>query len=44
MPRPPRETRIERIFREVIRQKMPRPIKRILLRKPSAAIKGARLN
>ena len=35
MPRPPRETPIERIFREVMRQKMPLAIMQILLRKPS---------
>jgi hypothetical protein len=34
MPRPPRETPIERIFREVMRQKMPLAIRDILLRKP----------
>jgi hypothetical protein len=34
MPRPPLETPIERIFREVMRQKMPLAIKDILLRKP----------
>jgi hypothetical protein len=35
MPRPPRETPIERIFWEVMRQKMPLAIRQILLRKPS---------
>jgi hypothetical protein len=34
MPRAPRETPIERIFREVMRQKMPLAVKEILLRKP----------
>ena len=33
MPRPPRETAIERIFREIMRQKMPLAIRDILLRK-----------
>jgi hypothetical protein len=33
MPRPPRETPIERIFRQVMRQKMPLGIRDILLRK-----------
>jgi hypothetical protein len=35
MPRPPLETPIERIFREIMRQKMPPAIKDVLLRKPS---------
>jgi hypothetical protein len=35
VPRPPRETPIERIFREIMRQKMPLAISDILLRKPS---------
>jgi hypothetical protein len=35
MPRPTRETPIERIFREIMRQKMPLAIRDILLRKPS---------
>jgi hypothetical protein len=35
MPRPSRETPIERIFREIMRQKMPLAIRDILLRKPS---------
>jgi hypothetical protein len=35
MPRPPRENPIERIFREVMRQKMPLAIRQILLRKSS---------
>jgi hypothetical protein len=34
MPRPPLETPIERIFRVVMRQKMPLAIREILLRKP----------
>jgi hypothetical protein len=34
MPRPPRETPIERIFREIMRQKMPLAIRHVLLRKP----------
>ena len=34
MPRPPRETPIERIFREIMREKMPLAIRDILLRKP----------
>ncbi|MDX6711599.1 MAG: hypothetical protein QOH96_2615 [Blastocatellia bacterium] len=34
MSRPPRETPIERIFREIMRQKMPLPIRELLLRKP----------
>jgi hypothetical protein len=33
MPRPPLETPIERIFREIMSQKMPLPIREILLRK-----------
>ena len=33
MPRPPRETPIERIFREIMRQKMPLAIREVLLRK-----------
>jgi hypothetical protein len=35
MSRPPLETPIERIFREVMRQKMPLAVREILLRKPS---------
>jgi hypothetical protein len=35
MPRPSRETPIERIFREIMRQKMPLAIRDILLRKSS---------
>jgi len=35
MSRPPPETPIERIFREVMREKMPQAIRVILLRKPS---------
>jgi len=34
MPRPPLETPIERIYRRVMRQKMPPVIREILLRKP----------
>jgi hypothetical protein len=34
MPRPPLETPIERIFREVMRQKMPLAIRDVLRRKP----------
>jgi hypothetical protein len=34
MPRPSRETPIERIFREIMRQKMPLAIRELLLRKP----------
>jgi hypothetical protein len=34
MPRLPRETPIERIFREVMRQKMPLAIREVMLRKP----------
>ena len=36
MSRPPLETPIERIFRKVMRQKMPLAVREILLRKPSA--------
>ena len=36
MSRPRLETPIERIFREVMRQKMPLAVREILLRKPSA--------
>jgi hypothetical protein len=36
MPHKPRETPIERIFREVTGRKMPQSIKLILLRKPRA--------
>ena len=36
MLRPPRETPIERIFREIMRQKIPLAIRGVLLRKPSA--------
>jgi hypothetical protein len=31
MPRPPRETPIERIFRQLMRQKMPLAIREVLL-------------
>jgi hypothetical protein len=36
MHRKPRETPIERIFREVTGRQMPQSVKRILLRKPRA--------
>jgi hypothetical protein len=39
MPRKPRETPIDRIYREVMGRDMPRPIKLILLRKPRAKTK-----
>jgi hypothetical protein len=38
MPRPSGETPIERIFREIMRQKMPLAIRDILLRKPGVPI------
>ena len=43
MPRPPRETPIERIFREILRQKMPLAIRDIVLRKPIVQPKQSRL-
>jgi hypothetical protein len=36
MPRKPRETPIERIFREVTGREMPQSVRLILLRKPRA--------